>query len=131
MGDILNWFFSTVWPWLFVVLDLVVAVVASGHAVLTKKDSRAALGWVGIIWLTPILGALLYFTFGVNRIQRKARRLRSGVGLLDSSAGRGPVDENVLHQVLGDDNLHLVPLVKYVARLTNLPLLDGNRLTPL
>jgi cardiolipin synthase A/B len=131
MADFFNWFFSTVWPWVFLVLDFSVAILASSHAVLTKKDSRAALGWVGIIWLTPMLGAAIYFTFGVNRIQRKARRLRSGLGLLDSSAGRGPLDESVLQQVLGDDGLHLAPLVKYVARLTNLPLLDGNRLTPL
>src|SRR5687767_12887067 len=117
MTDFLIWFFSTVWPWVFVAIDFGVAVLASSHAVLTKKDSRAALGWVGIIWLTPILGAILYFTFGVNRIQRKARRLRSGVGLLDSTAGRGPLDENVLHQVLGDEGLHLAPLVKYVSRL--------------
>src|SRR5262245_60407951 len=131
MADHFIWFFSTVWPWVLAVIHVLVVLLASAHAVLTKKDSRAALGWVGIIWLTPILGAIFYFTFGVNRIQRKARRLRSGLGLLDSSAGRGPVDEGVLHQVLGDDGLHLVPLIKYVSRLTNLPLLDGNRLTPL
>jgi cardiolipin synthase A/B len=123
--------FATIWPWLLVIVDAVVVVLASGHVVLTKKDSRAALGWIGIIWLAPILGTIIYFTFGVNRIQRKARRLRTGLGLLDSSAGRGPVEEEVLHQALGDDALHLAPLVKYVSRLTHLPLQGGNQVTPL
>ena len=41
------------------------------------------------------------------------------------------VEEDVLYRVLGDDGLHLAPLVKYVSRLTHLPLVDGNRLTPL
>src|SRR5262249_44279618 len=78
-----------------------------------------------------ILGTILYLTFGINRIQRKARLLRGTQGQVDSSAGRRPVEEEVLHQVLGEDALHLAPLVKYVSRLTHLPLLDGNRLTPL
>ena len=41
--------------------------VASAHAVMHKRDVRAAIGWAGIIWLTPILGTLLYVVFGVNR----------------------------------------------------------------
>ena len=41
------------------------------------------------------------------------------------------VEEEVLHQVLGEDGLHLAPLIKYVSRLSHLPLLDGNCITPL
>jgi len=131
MAELFSWLSATVWPWVFVVVDAVVVVLASAHVVLTKKDSRSALGWVGIIWLTPILGTVLYFSFGINRIQRKARLLRGAQGQVDSSPGRRPVEEEVLHQVLGEDALHLAPLVKYVSRLTHLPLLDGNRITPL
>lgn len=131
MAELFPWFFSTIWPWVIVGVHGVVVVLASSHVVLTKRDVRAALGWVGIIWLTPIVGTVLYFTFGINRIQRKARMLRSGLTVGDSSPGRRPVDEDVLYQVLGEDALHLAPLVKYVSRLTHLPLVDGNRLTPL
>ncbi|HMC10918.1 MAG TPA: phospholipase D-like domain-containing protein, partial [Pirellulaceae bacterium] len=131
MAELFPWFFSTIWPWVIVGVHGVVVVLASSHVVLTKRDVRAALGWVGIIWLTPIVGTVLYFTFGINRIQRKARLLRSGLTVGDSSPGRRPVDEDVLYQVLGEDALHLAPLVKYVARLTHLPLVDGNRVTPL
>ena len=60
------------------VANLVVAFLASAHVVLTKRDSRAAIGWAGIIWLTPFIGAGLYLMFGVNRIQRRARQLRRG-----------------------------------------------------
>jgi cardiolipin synthase len=131
MAELLIWFLSTIWPWVIVVVHGVVVVVASGHVVLTKRDSRSAIGWVGIVWLAPFLGTILYFTFGINRIQRKARHLRSGLGQLDSWPGRRHVEEEVLHQALAEDALHLAPLVKYVSRLISLPLLDGNRLTPL
>ena len=47
-------------------------LLASAHVVLYKRDSRAAIGWVGIIWLVPILGSVLYILLGINRIQRRA-----------------------------------------------------------
>ena len=54
---------------------LVVAVVAGIHVLLYKRDSRAAFGWLGLIIVFPIAGAILYALFGVNRVQRKARRV--------------------------------------------------------
>jgi cardiolipin synthase len=131
MAELITWFFSTIWPWVFVVLHGLVVIVASSHVVLTKRDSRSAIGWVGIIWLTPIIGTLLYFTFGINRIQRKARYLRSGQTVTDSSPQQRAAEEDALYRVLGDEAVHLAPLAQYVSRLTHLPLLDGNRLTPL
>jgi cardiolipin synthase len=133
MTDFFVWFFSTIWPWVLGGIHIFLTLVASAHVVLTKRDSRAALGWVGIIWLTPILGTLLYTTFGINRIRRKARALRRGHshGLRDSSAGVRPVRDDVVRQLLGEESEHLLALTSYVSRLTNLPLLDGNKIQPL
>jgi cardiolipin synthase len=69
---------ASLWPYLVTVLDLAIALAASGHAVLYKRDARAAVAWVGFIWLMPFLGALLYVLLGVNRIRRRARSLRTG-----------------------------------------------------
>lgn len=54
---------------------LVVSVATGMHVLLYKRDSRAALGWLGLIVLFPYVGAALYLLFGVNRVQRKARRI--------------------------------------------------------
>jgi cardiolipin synthase len=105
--------------------------MASSHVVLTKRDSRSAIGWVGIIWLTPLIGTMLYITFGVNRIQRKARFLRSGQTSADISARQQKATEQALHRVLNEDAPHLTQLEQYVSRLSHLPLLDGNAVTPL
>jgi cardiolipin synthase len=59
-------------------MDFVVCLVASGHVLLFKRDTRAAIGWIGLIWLSPILGATLYLLLGINRIHRRARTLRRG-----------------------------------------------------
>lgn len=49
---------------------------ATAHVLINKRDVRASIGWIGISWLSPIFGAALYFGFGINRVHRKARRLR-------------------------------------------------------
>ena len=63
------------WPHLVAGFDLLAAVLASCHALLNKRDSRAATLWIGIIWLLPVLGPALYLVFGVNRIRRRALSL--------------------------------------------------------
>src|SRR5512136_2088169 len=64
------------WHIVLVGLVIVLSLTASIHAVLYKRDSRAAIAWVGFIWLVPLAGAALYFILGVNRIRRQAILLR-------------------------------------------------------
>lgn len=52
-----------------------VSLFAAGHAVMTKRDPKAAAGWAALSLLSPVLGALLYWLFGVNRIEKKARKI--------------------------------------------------------
>jgi cardiolipin synthase len=66
----------TYWEWIGGAIHLAVAGLASGHVVLKKRDSRSAVGWVGLIWLTPFVGAIIYSLVGINRIQRRARAIR-------------------------------------------------------
>lgn len=51
------------------------AAWAAGHALLNKRDPRAALGWITVSLAVPLIGALLYFFFGINRIRMRARAL--------------------------------------------------------
>jgi serine phosphatase RsbU (regulator of sigma subunit) len=41
---------------------------------LYKRDVRAAIGWVGLIWFSPFVGAFLYLFFGINRLRELIRR---------------------------------------------------------
>jgi len=51
---------------------LAAALLASAHALLNKRDTRAATLWIAFVWLMPALGPLLYLVLGVNRIRRRA-----------------------------------------------------------
>src|SRR4029079_18839850 len=53
--------------------------LASGvtvHVLLNKRNVGASISWMGIAWLSPFIGAALYFALGVNRVKRRAKRLR-------------------------------------------------------
>jgi len=63
-----------------------VATVSAGHALLTKRDPRAALGWISACVLFPLVGPLLYFAFGINRVRMRAQKLVAGGA--DASVGR-------------------------------------------
>jgi cardiolipin synthase len=58
--------------WIILLFHVVIAPIAIAHALLYKRDSRAALGWIGISLVFPIAGPLLYFFFGVNRQRARA-----------------------------------------------------------
>ncbi len=57
-----------------------IALGVSMHVVLKKRDDRAAAGWMTLVWLSPFVGATLYWMFGYNRITRRAIRLRGAQG---------------------------------------------------
>jgi cardiolipin synthase A/B len=67
------------------IVGLFFAIGITTHVLLRKRDVAAAVGWIGLVWFAPFLGAVVYAVFGVNRVRRRARRARSGS---DGSAGR-------------------------------------------
>jgi len=107
------------------------AVVTSAHAILYKRDVRAAIGWTGLIWLSPFVGAILYTVLGVNRLQRKAGRLRRRpLFLPPDSSGAVSLSQQESGAMLpqGDP---FATLARMVDGITRQPLTDGNRIVPL
>lgn len=58
-------------PAALLVLHVVVAVWASCHILLTKENVRAAVAWIGLVLLSPLVGAVAYWIFGINRVRRR------------------------------------------------------------
>lgn len=119
------------WPYLTAVVDVIVSLIVSGHVVLSKRDTRAAIAWVGLIWLCPILGSVLYLWLGINRIQKRARLLRRNRPHPQTTGSANQCPTRLLDQVLGSDGMHLKSLVKLIGEVTGQPLLHGNCVRPL
>src|SRR6185295_1695828 len=119
------------WHYGVAALTLLMSGLASGHALLYKRDSRAAVAWVGLVWLVPLVGAMLYLLLGINRIRRRALELRGpreqarpGSAVVSGEI-RGP--ERALPPEIG----HLTALARVVDAVALRPLLPGNRVEPL
>ncbi len=119
------------WPLFTAVLGTVAALLATGHVILYKRDSRAAVAWVGLIWLAPFVGVILYVLLGINRVRRRVVGRRG-----HESAHVEPLDEVLcsvaeLAEMLPADARDLVEMAQLGEALTELPLLHGNRVEPL
>ncbi len=121
----------SVWHIAFACLALLLAILASGHAVLFKRDSRSAIAWVGFIWLMPLAGAVIYFIFGVNRLRRHAADLRESLERYRAPAIHSECLPEELHRHLPAHAGHLEMLARVVGQVVDRPLLPGNSITPL
>jgi cardiolipin synthase len=124
-------FFWDFWPYFTATAVVAVSLLAAVHAILNKRDSRAAIGWVGVIWLSPPLGALLYYLLGINRIQRRAKLLRGGQDYYVLPPTPHAVSDDQLREKLGLAAERFKPFVSLVGELAEHPLVYGNRVDPL
>jgi cardiolipin synthase len=77
-AEILGWIWGTVRADLVAIVGVPLAIMVTIHVLLRKRDVAASIGWIGLAWLTPIIGAGLYFLFGIGRVTRRARQVRAG-----------------------------------------------------
>src|SRR2546423_1240308 len=97
------------------------ALPASGHAVIYKRDSRSASIWVLLIWILPAIGPVLYATLGVNRVERKAARMRRGMVRHRTDPQFPP----------SEPGTHFTPLARLVGQVVERPLCPCNSIEPL
>ena len=109
------------------VLAIIVAPIAMWHALLYKRDPRAAMGWISVCLLFPVVGPALYFFFGINRVHHRAQQWKKKAyqrRFIDFERGEEPLaDIPCIDNVQGD----FAALKRTTYVLTGLPLLAGNR----
>jgi len=93
----------------------VLAIFVTLHVLLHKREVASAVGWIGLVWFAPIVGAIGYVMFGVNRVKRRARLLRPRNARPSSSSEGGSP------RIDGD----LEPLDHSIGLITARPLLAG------
>ncbi|UMM64730.1 cardiolipin synthase [Aristophania vespae] len=99
------------------VISLICSISVTIHILLTKRDTASCAGWIGVCWLMPLFGSVLYLMFGINRVHRRAQKMMDEEG----TEHYLPLKE-LRHEVKGQ----FLPLVKMLDRLTGHPLLGGN-----
>jgi len=102
-----------------VVVPLAHLALAAGvtiHVLLTKREAGSSVAWIGVAWLAPILGSVLYLLLGINRVRRRALNLRRPrpAARTTKSAPDAKRDDQ------------LAPLERAGQRITGRPTEDGN-----
>ncbi len=97
-------------------LHLLLAAGVTIHVLLYKRETNTSAAWIGLAWLAPILGSVLYLLLGINRVRRRAMSLRGrrATDLLEDLGTRPGRDD------------HLAHLERAGHRITNRPAERGN-----
>ncbi|MDH3741374.1 MAG: cardiolipin synthase, partial [Hyphomicrobiales bacterium] len=106
------------------VLHVFVAATATGHILVNKSDVRSAIGWMGLVWLSPIVGAAMYSAFGINRVARRASRINR-----DRVSSIQYPDQSTFDTTRLDAGIR--PIADVGSKVTELPLTRGNSVSVL
>ena len=103
--------------WTAVAILAVISTASALHALLHKRESTAAFGWIAFCLLFPLVGSIFYYLFGINRVRSRARQLR------------GPAPEAA--SLPADDIAERIPAAfrtqaQISGAVTRLPLTRGN-----
>ncbi len=112
------------WPFFLAATIPIAQAAAAVHLVLRKRDVRAAVGWMGLIWLAPVVGVVLYYLLGINRIRRKAQALRGERAGYEAWLAEGRPSGAELEAQLGPAAESAAELVPLGDRVTGRPLLS-------
>ena len=78
----MGWFFETgedflAWlPYLLGLLDFVISALCIAWVLMTKRESSSAIAWILLIIFLPFVGAILFFLFGYQHVNRPLQRKR-------------------------------------------------------
>lgn len=122
-------FLEHYWVELLILLSIAAQVGTTLHLLLNRRDSASTVGWAALVALAPLTGFALYWTFGINRIERKAHRLRP-----TGSRASQQIEialERCARETLRLQSPQLIPLGHLGDAVTGTPLEAGNRVDPL
>ena len=84
--------------WAAIVLIALLSWGSALHALLNKRESRAALTWIAFCVMFPPIGPILYFLFGINRVRTRGRRVGGPLTVL-LRARPEAAEDRIKHEV--------------------------------
>lgn len=120
---------QTAWPYVAGTLAFLLSVIVSAHILLHKREVRAAIGWIGLAWLAPVVGSVLYLVFGINRIKRRGSEIHASMDRIPVPRRLPPTLAPQMPAAPIDDRLQ--PLARAGDRVTRNELMPGNQIDPL
>jgi cardiolipin synthase len=97
-------------------VHVVMALCVSWHVLIHRRAAGTSVAWIGLAWLSPAIGSVLYLLFGINRVRRRALILRNTRTNCPSGVAEGPAQRTD----------HLAPLERAGRWITGRAVQGGN-----
>ncbi len=108
-------------------LVTIVAIASAGHALISKRDPKGALGWIAVCLMFPFVGPFLYFLFGINRVQTRAKKLHRSLSSQTYFDYERQRDEEGFAVPSLEVTPEFIELSRVSDIITKRPLVGGNR----
>ena len=126
---------TNIWKTSWVLLSTfmtIIGIVAAGHALINKRDPKGAFGWIIVCILFPLVGPVFYFFFGINRVEKRAKKLFPGF-FPPPYGAKNHENEDRSPKTSSPDSLASVyePQMIVSDLISPFPVCYGNRVVPL
>lgn len=107
------------------------------HAMLFKRHSRAALGWIVTVVMMPYVGVFLYLLFGLNRVHGRSKKLKEEIraqsALLEDFAWADAVDPQMTSLDAAREHFSdtEIRMLRVGIKISDNRLIPNNRVRPL
>lgn len=115
--------------WASISFSILLSVTTAGHALLHQRYPSSALGWVAVCLVFPFVGPVLYFLFGINRVETRAKKLEGRRPTAFVDLQNFEKAAHIVSVMPGELDLpvRFSEIARISERVTGLPLLAGNR----
>ncbi len=129
--ELLEWTYIH-WVTITIILHISLSLISSLHVLMFKENERTSLAWIGLVILSPVVGSLFYWLFGINRIKRLAQKKHPKTRKPDFRHQQKPIKFFHLPKrwhssIIAGYKIHPV---NYIAANTVEPLINGDTAYP-
>lgn len=124
--------FNLIWDILVAVVTVLMTlfgIITAGHALITKRDPKGAFGWITVCLVFPFVGPFIYYVFGINRVQRRAKKLYYGFSLSAYEDLFVGSDSMIHAETSVPMPGHFISQVRISDRIARRPVCSGNEVT--
>ncbi|HRY35592.1 MAG TPA: cardiolipin synthase [Smithellaceae bacterium] len=111
------------------VLMTLFGIVTAGHALITKRDPKGAFGWITVCIVFPFIGPFIYYIFGINRVQRRAKKLHYSLPFSVYKEHLKGTRKDTDPDSFPDLPAEYLPQARISNRVSRYPICPGNHVT--
>lgn len=122
---------TVIWTIVVTLVHLAGSIAVTLHAILRPRQSKAVVAWIGLAWLAPVIGSVIYLCLGINRIERKGEALGFEEARRKAVTFEPRSKDIAKLKRIGGHHPSFIGLARLGSFVTDRKILTGNKVDPL